>query len=69
MGLIILTVIFLLILVEIGKNSKDYNFTEYQKDLTKEYSKWRLKGLNDDVARANAIKKVQKNKKDGKYNK
>ncbi len=66
MGLIVLIIIILLI---VAKNSKDFNFTEYQKDLSKEYSKWRLRGLNDDVARANAIKKAQENKRNGKYDK
>lgn len=64
-------VIILLIIKEIGSNStdKDYNSIQYHADWDKEYHKWKMCGVSDSTARANSFKKVQEDKKKGKYDK
>lgn len=69
--LIILIVAILLIVREIGRNSsgKDYDSVQYHKDWDREYNKWKMRGVDDNTAHANSFKSVQKDKKDGKYDK
>ena len=55
----------------IGHNSsgKDYDSAKYHKDWNKEYNKWKWRGKNDKEAAYRSFAEVQKNKKDGKYDK
>lgn len=71
LGFIALVVGILLIVAEIGRNSSgnDYDSVQYHKDWDREYNKWKMRGMDDNTAHANSFKKVQKDKKDGKYDK
>lgn len=68
---IVLIIIILFIVREVGRNStdKDYDSIQYHADWDKEYNKWKMRGVDDTTARANSFKKVQEDKKIGKYDK
>ena len=70
-GIIILIVVVLVIAYTVGSSSsgRDYDSKRYHQDWDREYNKWKMRGVDNNTAHANSFKKVQKDKKDGKYNK
>ncbi|NCC42666.1 MAG: hypothetical protein EOM18_03590 [Clostridia bacterium] len=68
-ALILIIWIGLSIVAGIGRNSHDFKSTEYHKDWDSKYNSWKMKGVDDNTARTNSLKEVQKDKKNGKYDK